>query len=90
MSSKGCRLRRVALGILLGAVSTAFWLVSIPLLARSAAPAGTITVCPAGPPTCDYVTIQEGVDAAGAGDTVLVGPGVYTEQVALTDPCIEI
>ena len=75
--------RRIVLAILLAAVSTAFWLLGIPLLARSAAPDGTITVCPAGPPTCDYATIQEGVDGAGAGDTVQVGAGVYTEQVTL-------
>ena len=43
-------------------------LAALPVLAN-----GVITVCPEGPPTCDYPTIQEGVDAAGAGDTVLVG-----------------
>ena len=53
-------------------------LAALPALAN-----GTITVCPEGPPTCDYTTIQDGVDAADAGDTVLVGPGVYTEQVTL-------
>jgi hypothetical protein len=25
-------------------------------------------VCPAGPPSCDFATIQDGVDAAGDGD----------------------
>ena len=53
-------------------------LAALPVLANS-----VITVCPEGPPTCDYATIQEGVNAAGAGDAVLVGPGVYTEQVTL-------
>ena len=53
-------------------------LAALPVLAN-----GVISVCPEGPPTCDYATIQEGVDGAGAGGTVLVGPGVYTEQVTL-------
>lgn len=43
----------------------------------------TITVCPAGPPACDFPTIQQGVNAAGVGDTVLVEPGTYQGPVTL-------
>ena len=52
-------------------------------LTLSASQDGIITVCPAGPPDCDFATIQTGMDAANAGDTVLVHTGVYTEQVTL-------
>ena len=45
-------------------------------LAASAAGAATITVDWQG--SGDYATIQEGIDAAGGGDTVLVLPGTYT------------
>jgi hypothetical protein len=33
----------------------------------------------------DYPTIQEGVNAANPGDTVLVDPGIYYENVQLTE-----
>ena len=44
----------------------------------------TITVCPAGPPACDYTSIQAGVSAASAGDTVLVGANM--EESGNGDP----
>ena len=40
-------------------------LAALPVLSN-----GVITVCPEGPPTCDYATIQEGADAAAATDVV--------------------
>ncbi len=38
-----------------------------------------ITVCPVGPPDCQYDSIQEAVDAAGYGDIIKVATGTYTD-----------
>ncbi len=38
----------------------------------------------------DYPTIQSAVDAASAGDLVLIAPGVYKEQVTVTTPSLTI
>ena len=54
------RLLNIAAALALAAVLAL--LAAMPALAN-----GSITVCPEGPPTCDYATIQDGVDAAGAG-----------------------
>ena len=40
-----------------------------------------ITVCASG---CDYTTIAAAVTAAANGDTILIGPGTYTENITLT------
>lgn len=40
---------------------------------------GVHRVCPAGPPTCDYRTIQAAVDAAGPEDLIKVAAGVYKD-----------
>jgi hypothetical protein len=43
-----------------------------------AAPDAVWTVCPAGPPDCDFDVIQDAVDAANAGDTITRLPQVPT------------
>lgn len=39
-----------------------------------------ITVCPSG---CDYTAIQDGIDNSTFGDTILISPAVYSEQLTL-------
>ncbi len=38
----------------------------------------------------DYSTIQSAVDAADAGDLILIAPGTYKEQVTVTTPSLTI
>lgn len=38
----------------------------------------------------DYSTIQSAVDAADAGDLILIAPGTYREQVTVTTPSLTI
>ncbi len=48
--------------------------------------ANALTVCPAGPPTCDYATIQSAVDAAHDGDVIKVAAATYTDLHARPVP----
>ncbi len=51
----------------------------------SLAQAGELaTVCPAGPPTCSFTTVQEAVAAVSSGATVLVEAGEYAGPVIIS------
>jgi hypothetical protein len=48
------------------------------LLAPGSAAAGSkLTVCPGGPPACDYTTIQAALAVAADGDLIAIHPGTY-------------
>jgi hypothetical protein len=57
--------------VILGAVAFAF------LGAASAHASNTLTVCPAGPPECQFETVQAALVAAQTGDRILIAPGTY-------------
>ncbi len=69
------RLFTICGSLLLGLTIILIWfLFGAPLFTRAA----SYTVCPTGPPTCDYNSVQSAVDAAGDGDVIKVAAGTYT------------
>lgn len=73
-------LRLTAMGALLALIGGTFALVSSP----SPQPPGPRTIIVAPDGTGDATTITEAVTSAHDGDTVLVRPGTYVEQVTIT------
>jgi uncharacterized repeat protein (TIGR01451 family) len=71
--------KRFAITVTFGLLGLA--LASLWLLTNQSALAQPMewTVCPEGPPTCDYTIIQDAVDAAGEGDLVKVARGDYSD-----------
>ena len=45
--------------------------------------AATLTVCPSGPPTCQYSSIQAAINAASNGDTIQIAAGTYTGSLTI-------
>jgi hypothetical protein len=43
-----------------------------------------VTVCPEGPPVCQFSRIQDAINASSYGATIRVGPGTYHENLFIT------
>jgi len=65
------RTRSTRVALALGVTAVAL------LTAAGAHGRNTLTVCPAGPPECQYATVQEALTAASNGDRILIAPGSY-------------
>src|SRR5205814_6872664 len=45
--------------------------------------AANVIVCPSGPPVCGFTHIQDAINAAQSGDTVIILPGRYREVLTI-------
>ena len=79
--------RKAALAGVLAALALLLALGGAAALAQgSAKPASILTVCPPPGTGCDYTTIQAAINNAGAGDTIRIAAGTYTENLTVTLP----
>lgn len=76
------RLQKIVLVVILGLVLSGS--VGLEYLTSQADFEGMeLTVCPQGPPACQFAKIQEAIESAREEDIIQVGPGIYQENLLI-------
>jgi hypothetical protein len=58
--------------------------VAVAAILSGATSAAVLTVCTAGPPTCQFATVSTAVAASADGDVILIGPGSFPGGFTIT------
>jgi hypothetical protein len=62
----------------------AIFAVAVAAILSGATSAAVLTVCTAGPPTCQFATVSAAVAASADGDVILIGPGSFPGGFTIT------
>jgi hypothetical protein len=74
---------RQSLGTFLSRIGVPVFAAALLVAPGEALAARTLTVCPSGPPTCQFASIQDALDASSDGDRIEVAAGSYNGGVTI-------